>query len=989
MKKAMTMLLDKCENRLACFYDKLKKNPKKEFWFGLLIYTVIFAIICAGTLGRILYHTGTIYGSDGAKQYYPMLINFRDNAIHFFSSIKNGSFSIKMMNYDFMFGSDTMTTVAGIFAPLFPVFLITAFIPETSLGLFSACIIIGVSYFSGITNIIMCRHFKANVLWSCIFAPTYVFCGNYFYTIMWNPQFLYMLFIFPVMIIGIDNILNNKSPVLYIFSISFLSLSGFVLLIYTLPFVVLFAAIRLYIISKHKYFIRLFSYFFKGFLYSIFGVMLIAFGFMPGLYSFFNSFRTSSETGNILKLLIPSSQYISDTLYCYDINRSIGLCPILIPFIIFCALYSKAPSKHKFLEVVVLVLCSLPIIRFGLNGFSYDLCRWGFIPSCYFSFLAAFIAPELFKIKKAEFITLIISTLLFLIIFPFNLQILILLLISLSAILSSSSYICNKAQSIRKKAVQVYQKLSDKAKHYFKIGTFIVLILSAILIIELFILSPYYNVSRGLIYVLIALLIIYAFQFLNISYSNLIKTLGALFLTLPTVVYLVTCKNELNPKNTVNPDPFLESISSYDHNLPSSDSFNRFSSIDAETNNFIFNTPTNYEDAKDKETLFEIQYNDSDLIPNPQFNYSLRYRFPSTDIFFSLIDGDYMNFLTKSEMDATSLSSQVDTWGYSNKEVIYSLFGIKYFFSDSDNTHLYGKTPVDDFSYEDKKLYTNNYALPIGVTYDTFSSETQFKGFNPAELPYAMMNSVFLENDNTAANNTLKFSKELDFKLEQKQINSVSKDNTITINSDTSNGFVYLKISGLKYTSLSTAYTNDFHLFINDKDEFIYPIINENSAWQWKYPRNNYTFSIGFFKESINTIKFITFFDYDDIKIYYIPENVYTDGYNKICAEPLKNVQLGTNTLTGNIDVSSDKVLCINLLHNDGWKAYVDDVETPIYKANGLFLGIKLKTGSHKIRLEYRTPWLNEGIAVSILSYIILITVIIIKKKKKRTAQNA
>lgn len=972
-------LIDKTEQKLSGFYTYLKKNPKREFSTGLIIYTVLFAMICAGTLVRVINRTGTLLGADGVELYYPLFLDFRRNVIHFFSSIANGEFSYKMMNYNFMFGSDTLTTSAVYYLPFFPVYALSALVPEESVGIFIACSVILLSYLCGITNILMCRHFKADTIWSCLFAPAYVFCGNYFYTTVWNPQFLYMMLVFPIIITGIDKIINDQKSIIYVLGIAYLAISGFVFLVYSLPFVVLFAAVRVYHISKEKYFSRLIKYFLKGTAFTALGIGIASFIFLPVLYCFFNSVRTPGEVTDIIKLFIPSSKYITETLYCYDINRHIGIRPAIIPVIIFCVSSPKVLKRHKFLITASLVVFSLPVIWYGLNGFMYELCRWGFIPSCLFTFIAAFNAPDMFRLRGRSAVMLILSTAFYLIAFPFHLEYVCLGLLFIAAVISSSPKTMNKITSVLSRIkVNLY---FIKLKRYIILGTIIISVLALILICEVFILSPYYNIAMGSAYILASLIVLFAVTYFlkNRSATCIVSFIGALLFSASTVTFLVTCRNELNSGKRIVPASFMQNLPSdnYNHN-----SFSRFSEINSEHENFIYNSSFEFfkEENQTHTEVYSTQESGSDTY-DVQLDTALRYDIATTDIFFSTIDCDYINFLTRCGMDRTSLIETVQTGGFANKEAVYSLFGAENMYSSYDETTVYGTVPNTEYTYENTFLYTNKYALPAGVTYDNVISKEQFEKFNPAELPYAMMNTVYLENNNeNISENTEMFSKKCSFDIQKikrdiEKQNTVSYDCKIKINDDISNSFAYIRFLGLSYKSLAGIKENSIHMIVNDKNEFIYPIENENSNLEWKNPRNDYTFSLGFCSEPIRTIEFFTFFDYDDIEIYYIPENVYTGGYERICKETLENVKLNTNTLTGNITVSSDKVLSINLLHNDGWKAYVDGLKTPVYKANELFLGIKLKEGTHDIKLVYRTPWFYEGILTSFISTIILFIV--------------
>ena len=83
----------------------------------------------------------------------------------------------------------------------------------------------------------------------------------------------------------------------------------------------------------------------------------------------------------------------------------------------------------------------------------------------------------------------------------------------------------------------------------------------------------------------------------------------------------------------------------------------------------------------------------------------------------------------------------------------------------------------------------------------------------------------------------------------------------------------------------------------------------------------------------------------------------------------LEKVQLGENSLSGEIATTTDGYLVMTLPYSIGWTAYVDGVETEILQADTAFMAIKLagKDGVQKIELRYQTPYLEEGKAVSFL----------------------
>lgn len=62
--------------------------------------------------------------------------------------------------------------------------------------------------------------------------------------------------------------------------------------------------------------------------------------------------------------------------------------------------------------------------------------------------------------------------------------------------------------------------------------------------------------------------------------------------------------------------------------------------------------------------------------------------------------------------------------------------------------------------------------------------------------------------------------------------------------------------------------------------------------------------------------------------------------------ESLQNVKVGTNRITGEIEVSSDKFLVFSIPYSAGFTAYVDGKETKLVQANSMYMGVELKKGN-------------------------------------------
>ena len=84
------------------------------------------------------------------------------------------------------------------------------------------------------------------------------------------------------------------------------------------------------------------------------------------------------------------------------------------------------------------------------------------------------------------------------------------------------------------------------------------------------------------------------------------------------------------------------------------------------------------------------------------------------------------------------------------------------------------------------------------------------------------------------------------------------------------------------------------------------------------------------------------------------------------------------DVIEGTINSPSDGYFTGSLLYHKGFTVTVDGETVTPEKTNLAFLGFPLKAGSHHIRIEYRAPMLDAGLAVSGIGCLILLCLIII-----------
>ena len=964
------------------FLKRLAKRCASDKWFGfsasVLVYTAVFVLFTAITTLIVIIDTGALFGGDGVAQYYPFLLETRRNIIAFFESLSNGSPQLNMIDLNMCFGTDTLTGTAMHFLPFLPVYALSALLPEEAVPMFFAIAALLLSYLAGISFICLCRHFRLRNLWNAIFAAAYVFCGNYFFTGILNPQFLYMYIAFPLMIIGMDRIISDKGWILFVLSVFWLSLGGFSLMVYTIPFVVVFALIRVYFVHRGHYFKSLLRYFLRGCGAVILGVAMAGISFLPSTMEYLQSTRAAVGSVDILSLLIPSVDHLTETLAPSAANSPTGLLVLVIPCFIYM-LCVRGKKELRVYAIAALALVAFPVIRYGLNGFQYALCRWGFIPALMVSFCCAIYMPLLFRASRKSrkrFLFVLIVYALAVTLNAANVAVIFLLVMALADSFAPTKRLVARAGKF----------VGGLAKKLCK-NTHVLLCVCGALAFALFMLviviikTKSYDLQPAL---LLAVAVTIA-AVLIVAHRRPIRSLMSAALA----VALVLCSAVQIPITTPVDYSVYEYAPLFEHIADESagDPFDR-----TMANMSVFSLADNTEaddepaQAYDDDTAYGI---------DPQLNAALRYEIATPEVFKSLIHSDYSEFLRRCGMDAVAVPSTVEVSSYAGKEVLYSLFGIDRLYMSELTDFYYGYTPTGQYDFGDGNImqfYRNEYALPAGTAYDSFMCKAQYESLNPAELPYAMLDSVYAEgykHSEAAVQTGTVYSKECSVEHTQ-QLRGESKfgldiyDNTVHISDDVKDHFLYVYFDGVKYQNYDELLSWYITIDVDDGRSCTYHVHNQGSSWEWRYMTGHYTFALGHCKEDVDTLTFITPFEYDTMKVYAVPASVYTEAYDERTAETLQNIECSANTVTGDITVSGDRLLSVGLLYNEGWAAYVDGTVVPLYKANGLFLGIPLEEGSHTVTLRYCTPWLLEGAVLSAAAVVLFCVLAVLTRRRRR-----
>ena len=110
------------------------------------------------------------------------------------------------------------------------------------------------------------------------------------------------------------------------------------------------------------------------------------------------------------------------------------------------------------------------------------------------------------------------------------------------------------------------------------------------------------------------------------------------------------------------------------------------------------------------------------------------------------------------------------------------------------------------------------------------------------------------------------------------------------------------------------------------------------------------------------------------------------DHFDLYCSQlkenVLEDIELETNTISGQISLEESKALCIAIPYSSGWSAKIDGKDTQILCADDMFIGLMLSPGKHQIELRYMSPYLREGVVLSCISCVVFIFLLVRHRKK-------
>ena len=360
-------------------------------------------------------------------------------------------------------------------------------------------------------------------------------------------------------------------------------------------------------------------------------------------------------------------------------------------------------------------------------------------------------------------------------------------------------------------------------------------------------------------------------------------------------------------------------------------------------------------------------------------NKSAYCNFNQTGFYYSIIPGKMTDMYVSTCLSDCYRSYVIK--GLENRIGMLALASTKYYVNYGGKSP-YGFEKIKEETIDGKKvcLYENKNYLPLGVTYSSYMTRTDYDKLNPIERELALLNSSVV--DNKIANKIFENNKTITgvYTSEMKINNEKNIDAGKSYLKTKYGGALEYNFNGLK-DSLTYIVFKGVHVKDTDQGDTAAEYKSDGNTGNLRvigdysdgyYYKEASVFNMGYSKESQNhvDIKFNSNrkYTFKDVYAAMVPASNYDNAASNLKKEVLENVKLSDNHISGNIKASKDKILQLSIPYSKGYKIYVDGKKTETFSSGIGYIGVKILKGSHYINVTYKSPGIVAGAMLTIIS---------------------
>lgn len=362
---------------------------------------------------------------------------------------------------------------------------------------------------------------------------------------------------------------------------------------------------------------------------------------------------------------------------------------------------------------------------------------------------------------------------------------------------------------------------------------------------------------------------------------------------------------------------------------------------------------------------------------NPKYYFST--------IYSSISDSDYNQFYydtINNEIPTRNRALTVST------ENIFSLIltNNKYIVSQEGELHGYEKVYESDKGI---KIYKNEHVLPLGYATSNVMSYEDFDKLSNPVANEALLNVIVADTktDNNYVPNVMKTDLLLEDILKGENT-IIEEDGSITIDVKDTMKFEYELPQQYQNKILFISFNMNKNNKCGKTDQLIKinNVKNKLTCSSWKYHNKNTRFDYVIAPKDLKTL-YISMnqgeYNLSDAEIYYIDPAALDNVRSNVDVFEVDTNNTKGDKISGTIDVTKDGYFTISVPYDKGFNIKVDGNKVEYEKVNDGFVGFKINKGTHNIDIEYKAPYKNVGILISILGFIMFGVVTVLEQKRK------
>lgn len=376
----------------------------------------------------------------------------------------------------------------------------------------------------------------------------------------------------------------------------------------------------------------------------------------------------------------------------------------------------------------------------------------------------------------------------------------------------------------------------------------------------------------------------------------------------------------------------------------------------------------------------------------------------STSLYNSLLTKS-LNRALKFDYDVTSTSISASQYRGLDRRLFQEIaWGVGYKLNIDEATNLYGlegaPTSPDglravDEASTDAQAYPLRYASGIDLWYDAVTPQSSWSQLTYAERDAALLQTGAVSDD---------VASKLGLATAEPDTSTVT-DAPLTSDNVTLQGATYedgvLTVPDEATISIAvdpeSARTPGEYLLtatlVEESDGGFMIDVNGNayrsygSSSQWSYPQTTYSACVPNNPTTITVTLTAGTYDLSDVKLQFSSYDKLDAWYAEANRVNLENLNVGANSVSGDVDAPEDGVMALSIPYDEGWTCTIDGQTAQTFTINGDMTGVAVSAGSHHLELSYRPRAFERGAAVSVVSIAIVASAAIAQtRRRKRSA---